>query len=118
MQKCDKTSLAVSKLCCPVCWELLQVLRAEPFEFKARGYHTSLYPVDLPSWLPESDIREMNNRFWKHLRREFDTLTQRPVTRKTPRYSGGHPSAIYTRIVNSVPCDDVGSLQLVYNCQP
>jgi len=73
VQQSDQTSLAVSKLCCPICWEFLQVLRGlntSP-KFDVQGHHTNFYAVDLPDWLPSNVIREMVTRFQKYLIREL-----------------------------------------------
>jgi hypothetical protein len=67
----DVTGFAISKLCCPICWELLQILRGSSHSFMVRGYHTSFYPVELPSWLPVFVLEDMVRRFEEHLRREL-----------------------------------------------
>ena len=81
----NTVELAVSKLCCPICWELLQVLRGITSDFMVRGYHTSFYPVELPSWLPEHVLRDMVSRFEGHLRHELVVFLQ--------SYSGEHQPA-------------------------
>ena len=74
----DVPELVVSKLCCPICWEFLQVLRGDSRDFNVRGYHTSFYPVELPSWLPEHVLTDMVKRFELHLRRELGIFLQTP----------------------------------------
>jgi hypothetical protein len=59
----NTTSISVSKLCCPVCWEFLTLLRGETDDFKVRGRHTTVAPVDLPAWVPEEVMKEMVERF-------------------------------------------------------
>ena len=45
--------ISVSKLCCPVCWELLVLLGSEiPLSESFRGSHSTIHPVELPEWLP------------------------------------------------------------------
>ncbi|KIM81780.1 hypothetical protein PILCRDRAFT_489866 [Piloderma croceum F 1598] len=53
LQNMDQTIIAVSKRCCPVCWELLDILRDKCKQFHVCGRHSTLFPVELPSWLSE-----------------------------------------------------------------
>jgi hypothetical protein len=57
------SALSVSKLCCPVCSYLLALLRKLPLDFVIRGDHSTLYPVELPPWLPDNIITQMLNKF-------------------------------------------------------
>lgn len=57
IQDSPPKTIAVSKLCCLVCWLLMIILRGDSENYKVRGYHTTVYPVELPNWLPE-DILE------------------------------------------------------------
>jgi hypothetical protein len=62
--------ISVSKLCCPVCWELLELLgRDQPISL--RGRHSTIYPVELPKWLPPEIVDKMNERFQRHLGQEI-----------------------------------------------
>jgi hypothetical protein len=76
VKSCNTQEISVSRLCCPTCWELLQVLG-----FQMRGFHTSFYPVELPSCLSEPELKEMVTRFWGHLRRELITFIEEKSTR-------------------------------------
>jgi hypothetical protein len=68
IQSLDGVTIAVSKLCCPVCWEFLALLRGkECGNFGVRGHHNRLFPVDLPEWLPPDIIRSMLNIFRPYL---------------------------------------------------
>ena len=53
----------VSKRCCPICWELLDILRGETNPFRVRGRHATLFPVELPEWLSPQVVDEMITRF-------------------------------------------------------
>lgn len=64
----------MSKLCCPVCWELLKVLRDKTETFNVRGRHCTISPIDLPAWLPKADVREMITRFRFHLKAEVVSM--------------------------------------------
>ena len=63
--------IAVSKLCCPICWELLDVLRGNSEDFEVRGRHTTIYPVELPPWLPTEYMEQMVTRLRKYLTDEL-----------------------------------------------
>jgi hypothetical protein len=59
-----KDIVSVSKLCCPVCWELFQVLQMEK---AIRGCHPSVTPTVLPETLPNHVSEAMVTRFRAHL---------------------------------------------------
>lgn len=72
--------ISVSKLCCPVCWELLEVLRPKipthipPPTLVVRGFHSDIYPLMLPPGLPSDDYDEMVSRFLRYLGEELVAL--------------------------------------------
>jgi hypothetical protein len=71
-------SISVSKSCCPVCWELLDVLNetySNMIHFTVRPPHQNLYPVCLPPWLPDDVLEKMIQRFGRKL---YDKLHQLP----------------------------------------
>ena len=56
----------MSKLCCPVCWELMKILKKDSADdslFDVRGRHPTLCSVQLPYWLPAIVMEQMNERF-------------------------------------------------------
>jgi hypothetical protein len=63
-QNLDDRIVSVSKLCCPVCWELFQVLRRDG---SIRGCHPIVTPVVLPETLPGLVYEELVTRFRTHL---------------------------------------------------
>ena len=65
--------ISVSKLCCPVCWELLALLGDEK-PLSLRGSHSTIYPVELPKWLPPEIVDKMDKRFLNHLREEIEIM--------------------------------------------
>src|SRR6266436_3470737 len=67
----DQTIIAVSKRSCPVCWELLDILRNKCKRFHVRGRHSILFPVELPSWLSDDCMDEMISRFKQIVRDEL-----------------------------------------------
>jgi hypothetical protein len=54
-------TIAISKLCCPVCAELLKVLNI--MDVGPRGCHPHIAAADLPAWLPLDVVEEMVVRF-------------------------------------------------------
>jgi len=79
--------IAVSKLCCPVCGELLDILRGGSEYFKIRGCHSTIYVVELSPWLPSDVMQEMVNRFKRHL---YDATITMLEKAKTMRHSYSH----------------------------
>jgi hypothetical protein len=64
----SQKTVAVSKPCCPACWDLMDVLRGrEKDHFLVHSRHSTVYPVELPLWLPKDACQEMVFRFQKHL---------------------------------------------------
>jgi hypothetical protein len=76
VKSCNAQEISVSRLCCPTCWELLQIQG-----FRMQGFHTSFYPVELPSCLSEPELKEMVTRFRGHLRRELITFIEEKCTK-------------------------------------
>ena len=56
--------VCVSRLCCPVCWELYKILGKEG---TVRGCHSTVTPVVLPETLPDYVSTEMVTCFRAHL---------------------------------------------------
>ena len=77
----DDSVIAVSKPCCPVCWELLKIMRDD--NFYVDGYHSTLTQVELPEWLPEDIVRKLSDRFEAILFQQIRTF-------KTNRTRHGH----------------------------
>lgn len=81
--------ISVSKLCCPVCWELLDVLRPKiPSQFQpptlaVHGCHSHIYPLVLPPKLPSADYDEMVSRFLSYLGKELVGLMDDRVASET-----------------------------------
>jgi hypothetical protein len=46
-------------------------LGAKTDTFKVCGFHTTLYPVELPSWLPKEVVKHMVDVYGKYLRKEL-----------------------------------------------
>lgn len=74
----DKTEVAVSKFCCPACWEFFEILSAKHTSegtmtrmYQIRGRHSTVYPVQLPSWTHPEVVRELIGRFDKYLHEQL-----------------------------------------------
>ena len=72
--------ISVSRLCCPVCWELLNIILSDS-ENESRlvsfpGCHPIIYPVELPEWLPHHIVGQMTDSFRKHLREELTSMVK------------------------------------------
>ena len=56
--------ISVSKLCCPVCWDLLTFMRGKVKQhLMVRGRHPVLSPVQLPLWVPSDILTLMTERY-------------------------------------------------------
>ena len=76
-QNFDNSTIAVSKLCCPVCWELLKILRNDDStDFHVDGHHETLFQVELPEWLPLEIVVELTAQFEKILLEQIKTLVR------------------------------------------
>src|SRR5882762_5291466 len=82
-------NISVSQFCCPVCWNLIDVLNkmSKKVKFVVRAQHLNLYPVCLPPWLPDDVLDEMITRFRKMLFEGFCNL--RDIVQPSP-FIGGH----------------------------
>jgi len=72
--------IAVSKLCCPLCWEVFEILRQycpESDAFFTRGPHSTVYLLDLPSWLPNGVVELILRRIKELVKEELDGLLEK-----------------------------------------
>jgi len=68
-------NVSVSQVCCPVCWELFALLgNVSGTSSSLHGSHSTMYPVELPIWLPQGIVDEMRKRFLNHLREEIKIM--------------------------------------------
>lgn len=83
LQASRQFKIAVSKSCCPVCWDIVNIFNEqakttqEPKPlvcFRARGRHANLYPVDLPDLLDEGIKDELLKKFGIHLLKDLFSL--------------------------------------------
>lgn len=68
--------VCVSRLCCPVCWELYKILGKEG---TVRGCHSTVTPVVLPETLPDYISTNMVTRFRAHLSSQLRHLLSPPA---------------------------------------
>lgn len=86
-QNLDSSTIAVSKLCCPVCWELLMILGNKD-NFHIDGYHKTLFQVELPDWLPLEMVVKLTTRFEEILLQQIGTLAKKKHRRRHFNPSG------------------------------
>jgi hypothetical protein len=100
-------NLAVSKLCCPVCKEFMEVLVQETgIECRIFGYHSTLSPVALPRSLPRNLLERMVERFRGHVRYQLINMTtQSSLPSKHTRNSSWQSDSGLS-IASSNPNDD------------
>ena len=69
MQSLNQKEVAVSKPCCPACWDFMSVLQANDASgaFNVCSRHSTVYPVELPAWLPKDVCAAMVKKFQLHL---------------------------------------------------
>ena len=70
--------ISMSKRCCPVCWELLEIFKdGDSTNFHVDGYHKTLFQVELPDWLPLEIVVKLTARFEEILLKQIRTLVER-----------------------------------------
>ena len=85
----EKFAIAVSKLCCPVCWDIINIFNRQNKEqgssvrFQAHGRHPNLYPVDLPDILDEGIKDELLTKFSITLLKDLVSLFEADRTVQT-----------------------------------
>ncbi|KAM6490946.1 hypothetical protein JOM56_010248 [Amanita muscaria] len=127
LQKTNASSISVSKLCCPVCWDLLDILRSGNSDLmKVRGRHTTVFPVCLPSWLPSEVMTPMVTQYQTYLYNELvkmakmlDSSSGQLMHSRSPSMqsasgiseAGSDDSDAHPMQRMPVPAPDPGSLQ-------
>jgi hypothetical protein len=84
----------VSKLCCPFCWEHLDILRDGKDEFLVRGHHCTAYPLELPAWLPVDVLQKMVLQSRKYLHRELSKMLDSDEDQQRPKGHKRLPSGL------------------------
>ena len=67
--------ISVSKLCCPVCWELFKVL---DLNIKIRGCHPTVSPLALPDTFSPEILKEMVKSLRTQLASQLRHLVNEP----------------------------------------
>ena len=83
-------AISVSKLCCPVCWDLLDIMSASSNHqskpvFSVAGNHDTVYYVALPPIIPRDILNKMISRFRGYLCHLVQQLAQPANNTKTHR---------------------------------
>jgi hypothetical protein len=69
-----RASIGVSKLCCPICWKLFNIFWNSYDTLQVHGHHSTVYPVELPPWLPLHIVKSMVDKFMEQLCCELTCL--------------------------------------------
>ena len=77
----------MSTLTCPVCWELLVILRGNTSNFRVRGRHSCMSPVQLPPGLPEHVMEKMICQFRTYLLSEICTMVNKSTEGRQTRHN-------------------------------
>jgi len=89
-------TIAVSKSCCPVCWDIVTIFNeqtqeqgsdSEPVRFNTRGRHCTLYPVDLPDFLDEGVKDELVRKFSIDLLKDLFSLLDEDAKATKPKHA-------------------------------
>jgi hypothetical protein len=76
-QGVNRTFIGVSKRCCPVCTQLLDILFPQQAErLHLVGSHRTIYPCSLPPWMPVDVVQKMVDIFGAMLREILQELTE------------------------------------------
>jgi hypothetical protein len=98
--------VAVSKPCCPVCWELLGILRGATDNFHVLGRHPIVFPVQLPSLLPRDIMEQMVARFKGFLHQEIIAMPPTFTEGHSRKHSGQSISGLSIASDNSASSTD------------
>ncbi|THH07448.1 hypothetical protein EW146_g9313 [Bondarzewia mesenterica] len=114
LETSQNTKIAVSKLCssCPVCWELLKFLSDGEDKYQARGYHTTITPVELPRGLPGDIMQRMVDKFRGYLRTQLNKLPEPPLKRQGHGRTDSGQSAGNISEANSEGNDDSSKMNI------
>src|ERR1700678_3517294 len=98
--------VAVSKLCCPVCWEYFDILSKRHIppghrEYKIRGRHSTLFPVQLPIWTTTDVVQELIIQFGRYLRTELDMMWSNHLREQVPR-SGHRNTPSFQSVMSAI----------------
>ena len=104
-------NISVSKFCCPVCWELLNVLNEtnDNLKFIVSAHHSNLYPACLPTWRSDRALEGMIEVFRKKLYEKLCQLPSPSVVNPSlsaPQSSGHYRSLSLESAGESISSED------------
>ena len=70
--------ISVSQLCCPLCWDLFDILNSS-LPLCYRGCHSTVYPVELPTWLSSLHVDQVTAKLQSCLQAELETFLSEGV---------------------------------------
>ncbi|KAF8330281.1 hypothetical protein F5887DRAFT_986545 [Amanita rubescens] len=112
-KKLNNVRIGVSKLCCPVCWDLLSILQNQrskkglPKNLFVHGRHPTLHEVDLPDWLPSDVLTAMVNWYESKLYEGLCNLEKMVESQTERRSHRRNPSGQSERSVKSDTSDNL-----------
>lgn len=98
VQQLNNARIGVSKLCCPVCWDLLSILKNERSKngqekgLVVCGRHPTLHEVDLPRWLSLEVLKAMVDQYESKLYEELMGMAKRSEIQSERRSHRRNPS--------------------------
>ena len=128
LQPSGQHRIAVSKACCPVCWDIAKIFnrlsteKPSQVHFQAHGRHPNLYPVDLPDILDEGIKDELLVKFSITLLKDLVSLFEADTRAANANHtrSGSnvsHPESLALSLDSSMGgSNDPSSSQIIQNC--
>jgi hypothetical protein len=100
--------ISVSRLCCPVCGELLAILNENGPQLSFPNCHSTIYPIELPSWLPDGIVEQLTAKFQQHLRNELTIMVKGNLnaTKQTKKHHASHESESNISVASTNRDDD------------
>ena len=67
----------VSKLCCPACWDLINILQdLDKSKYNIDSRHSTIYPIQLPPLLSPKVVEQMVKKFEDYLLVELGIMEE------------------------------------------
>ena len=105
LQDSREITIAISKSCCPVCWDIVKIFDRQaqttqgqgsesgnytpPVRFRTCGRHSNLYAVDLPDLLDGGLKDELLTKFSIDLLKDLFSLLDKDTKAAKPKHPRG-----------------------------
>ena len=103
LQASRSGTMVVSKLCCPVCWELLRILGSNTSTAMC-GRHSTLHFLHLPTWLPDHVVAALLQRFRTFASEELHKMHLKHLATTK---SHAHTPSQETKYASSIASDEL-----------